>query len=138
MAPSSGKFGASGAIQVLARSAISPKQQVLVLQVGQRLIVVGDSGQQLSALCQIMDLDESAALIAQIQRERDQPAGNTFAALLGRAGEKFKAADEPAATAGVTHSASLNEADLGLATTREELDGLMEKVRDIKQTLKRR
>jgi hypothetical protein len=124
-------------VQVLSRNAISSKQQILILQIGRRIVVVGDSGQQLSTLCEITDADESTALLAQIRREKDQPASKTFAALLGRAGEKFHANDEPAATPGVTQSASLNEADLGLATTREELDGLMAKVRDMQRTLKR-
>jgi flagellar biogenesis protein FliO len=146
LAPATARSTASRAVQVLSRNVISSKQKVLILQVGRRLIVVGDNGQQLSTLCEITDSQESAALLAQLRRESDQPASKTFSALLGRAAESFgssgpaagaekiRRADEPGAGPVVTQSASLDEVDLGLATTREELDGLLEKVREMRQT----
>jgi flagellar biosynthetic protein FliO len=140
IAPAAASSNSSSAIRVISRNPVSPKQQIVVVQVGRRLLVVGDSGQQLTTLCEISDPDESATLLAQIRREKDQPVARSFAAMLGLASAKFKAADgfdEPAAASGVTQSASLDEVDLGLATTREELDELMDKVRDMQRTMKR-
>jgi flagellar biogenesis protein FliO len=149
LAPATASSVASRAVQVLWRNPISSRQKVLILQVGRRLIVVGDNGQQLSTLCEIADPEESAALLAQLRRENDQPASTTFSALLGRAGEAFRSSgvagadkidrpDEPAASPVVTPSASLDGVDLGLATTREELDGLLDKVREMRQTFELR
>ena len=50
----------SDAIKVLSRTPISPKQHVLALQVGNRVLIVADNGQQLSTLCEISDEQELA------------------------------------------------------------------------------
>nr|MBA3273479.1 flagellar biosynthetic protein FliO [Chthoniobacterales bacterium] len=51
--PGAKAFRPSRAVQVLSRNIISPKQQVIVLQVGRRVVVVGDSGAQMNPLCEI-------------------------------------------------------------------------------------
>ncbi|HEX8525231.1 MAG TPA: flagellar biosynthetic protein FliO [Tepidisphaeraceae bacterium] len=53
-----GATRASDAIKVLSRTPIANRQHVLLLEVGHRVLVVADSGQQLSTLCQITDADE--------------------------------------------------------------------------------
>ena len=108
-----------GAIHVLVRTAISPKQKIILIQVGRRILVVADSaGQNLSTLCEIADFDEAAALIAQLQTEK---GGNSFSAALNDAMERFRSAqaDAPAAP-----SARPN-----LDSMREEIEGLAARVR---------
>src|SRR5688572_27254666 len=56
----------SRGVRIVGRTYLAPKQQVLILQVGRRLLIVGDSGQQLNTLCEITDPDESAALLGQL------------------------------------------------------------------------
>src|SRR5687768_11212632 len=92
---------ASRAVQVLSRNVISPKQQLLVVQVGRRLVVVGDSGQQMNALCEITDPDEITALVGQLHEEKRETTGNPFGALFGRAGSQFEKHDEPQRPVGV-------------------------------------
>ena len=53
-------------VKVLARSPVSPKQQVLLLHVGRRILVVADSGSAMQPLAQITDADEIAALLGQL------------------------------------------------------------------------
>ena len=48
----------SDLIEVLGRTAISHRQQVLILKVGRRMLIVADNGQQLSTLCEITDPQE--------------------------------------------------------------------------------
>jgi len=86
---------ASRAVQVLSRNPISPKQQLLVVQVGRRLVVVGDSGQQMNALCEITDPEEMAALIGQLHEEKRESSSNPFGSIFGRAGSAFEKEDEP-------------------------------------------
>ncbi len=51
-------------MRLLSRTVLSPKQQVLLLQVGRRVIVVGDGGAAgMRPLCEITDPDEVAALV---------------------------------------------------------------------------
>src|SRR5688572_17382886 len=78
----------SQAVRVLSRSVLAPKQQVLLLQVGRRVIVVGDTGAQMSPLAQIDDPDEIAALVGQIESEK-RPAGAAFGGFFGRAKASF-------------------------------------------------
>ena len=66
MAPAMVGRGSRG-VRVVSRTAIGPKQQVLIVQVGRRVLIVGESGQQLRTLSEITDPDEIAALLGQMQ-----------------------------------------------------------------------
>lgn len=65
MFPTAARASNPSAVRILARSPISPRQRILLLQVGRRVLIVGDTGGNLSSLGQITDADEIAALIAQ-------------------------------------------------------------------------
>ena len=104
--------GAGGAIQVLARTAISPKQRILLLQVGRRILVVADGGAALTTLAEITDADEAAALIGQLQSEKS--GVGSFTSALNGAMERFRAAREPQSK---------------LDSMREEIEGLTKRVR---------
>jgi flagellar biogenesis protein FliO len=119
--------GSTRAIQVLARAPISPRQRVLLLQVGRRILVVaegGGGGQPLSTLCEITDPDEAAALIGQIRGE--QAAGpRSFASLLSSAAERFRSAESPNPQAAEEPPPPADD----LAATQQQLDGLTQRVR---------
>ena len=143
--PAGTAAGATRAVQLLSRSVLSPKQQLMLVRVGRRLIVVGDSGGQMSALSEISDPDEVAELLGQIKDEKLSAAAPSFGGLLGRVRRRM---DETAAEAGreagerpepddatnpdaigadVRHPG--DEDDPEVASTRRELDGLLAKVR---------
>jgi flagellar biogenesis protein FliO len=84
--PAAGR--SSRTVQVLTRSVLAPRQQVMLLQVGRRVLVVADSGSQMSNLCEITDPDEVAALLGQIRSEKES-AANAFGSLLGRVRKGF-------------------------------------------------
>jgi flagellar biosynthetic protein FliO len=46
---------ASELIEILARTPVSPRQNVLILKIARRVLVVADNGQQLTTLCEITD-----------------------------------------------------------------------------------
>jgi flagellar biogenesis protein FliO len=127
--------GGTRAVQVLSRTLVAPRQSVMLMRVGRRLLVVADNGSQLAALSQITDPDEVAALVGQLQGEKLDVAGRTFGALFGRL-----KSDETSETGEVTTAASI-EAPSSIAqegrledvpdvsTARAELSGLMEQVR---------
>ena len=110
-----------GAVQVLARTSISPKQRIILLQVGRRILVVADGGPSLTTLAEIADADEAAALIAQLQS--DKPGGS-FSAALSNAMDRFRSAEqlEPPREAPREQQPSLD----GM---REEIEGLARRVR---------
>jgi flagellar biogenesis protein FliO len=125
----------SRAIEVVSRSALAPKQQVVLLRVGRRLVVVGDSGSQLHPLCEITDPDEVAELIGQLRGERSSPGSRGFGAMFGRSRQSFEPAEDPPADA----TQELRDAEpdeAPVASAREELNGLRERVRLLAEQFK--
>jgi flagellar biogenesis protein FliO len=53
----------TASVRVLSRTVIGPRQQVVLIKVGRRILAVGDSGARLSPLCEITDPDEVASLL---------------------------------------------------------------------------
>ncbi len=118
-------------IKVLSRSILSPKQQVLLLQVGKRVIVVGDSGGNMNALCEISEPDEVAGLLGELKKGQPEIAGRSFGNLFGKAKEPFDGKSERDTTAGD----DVPE-ELGL-DSNEDVSGLLEKVRLMRQQFKK-
>jgi hypothetical protein len=79
-------------VQVLSRTVLSPKQQLMLVRVGRRLIVVADSGGQMAPLSEITDPDEVAALVGQVKDEKLSAAAPAFGGLLGRVRRGMEAA----------------------------------------------
>lgn len=150
--------GATTVVQLLSRSPLSPRQHLLLVRVGRRLLVVSDSNGQLSSLSEISDPDEVAALIGQLRdQQRVSPAG-TFGNLLGmwRRGGEDEAHGEadtealdaasgenfPRATpdlpdrGGHDRYADDERADTSGLSTHKEIHGLMERVRLISNQFK--
>jgi len=120
----------SRTVQVLSRSIISPRQHILLVQIGRRVLVVGDSGGQMNSLCQITDGDEIAALVGQIREEKLASSAKLFGSLFNRAKERLDE-DETEENESIIsdQTPEIPEDDSSLASTRDELTGLMEKVR---------
>ncbi len=111
---------ASGTLQVVSRLNITPKQQIMLVRVGRRLVLIGNSGGQMNSLCEIGDPEEAAALLGQTAVEREGSVSTSFKAVLGGEEKHF---EDPAETM------EQEEEDPAVATTREEIHGLMEKVK---------
>jgi flagellar biogenesis protein FliO len=92
--PGAASQRASRSVRVIARTPLSSKSALVLVQVGKRLVVVGDCGTQLSSICQITDPDEVAGMLGAIQTERLGSAARRFAIKLGRAQGDFDEADE--------------------------------------------
>jgi len=77
---------ASSAVRVLSRSPIAPKRQVLLVQVGRRVLVLADNGTQLNPLSEITDADEVASLIGQVG---SSATPGVFDSAFGKARDSF-------------------------------------------------
>jgi flagellar biogenesis protein FliO len=114
-----------GVMQVIARAPIAPRQQLMMVRVGRRVVVVSNSAGQMTTLSEITDADEVAELLGQLKRGRE-PGANPFAAIFSRAEADY---EEPAGD-GAESGASPAAVDAqSPADVRTELNGLMEKVR---------
>jgi flagellar biogenesis protein FliO len=64
-------LGTGGPIRVLARKPLGPKQDVFLVEIGSRVLVVGSTREHLSALGEFSAPDEVAALRAGLPRRED-------------------------------------------------------------------
>jgi flagellar biogenesis protein FliO len=127
--------GKGRAVEIISRSPLSPKQQVMLLRVGRRLIVVGDSGSQMNPLCEITDPDEVAALVGQLQGEKSATPTRAFGSMFGRSRQVFESEEDGPAPA----SSGLRQPEVDeppVASAREELSGLRERVRLLAEQFK--
>lgn len=118
----------TGLVKILGRTPVSPKQQVLLIAVGRRVLVVADNGGQLTALSQITDADEVAALIGQASGSSAHEP-QQFETELDKAEKDFAVQS--------TAAAQPSEPDRNLSWAQGELDGLMKKVRTLARQLGR-
>jgi flagellar biogenesis protein FliO len=121
--------GGNRVIEVMSRSAISPKQQVMLIRVGKRLIVVGDTGSQMNPLCEISDPDEIAALVGQLRDEKTSSTTRAFGAIFRRSRTDFERPEDEAAVPDRPATLVETEEDPPVASAREELNGLRDRVR---------
>jgi len=138
MFPGQAGIPSSRAIQVVSRSVVSPKQQFLMLQVGKRLVVVADSGAGMSPVCEITDPDEVAELIGQIRSQATQTFGKSFMTLFGRKQEQFEVTEDSGEKSALLGDGPIEDSeDPAVGMTREEIGGLMDKVRMLSRQFKR-
>jgi flagellar protein FliO/FliZ len=141
MFPSAGVGRSSQVMKVLSRSVIAPKQQLLLIQVGRRLVLVGDCGQQMNALAEISDPDEVAGLLGQLRAglpgeigsETDNASNKPFGPLLGRAQRQFDDVPVPAEADPEENDDAVVTA--GVDETRDQLSGLTDKIRMLSRQL---
>jgi flagellar biogenesis protein FliO len=140
---------ATRAVQVLSRSPISPRQQLVILRVGKRLLVVADGGTQMNTLSEITEPDEVAALIGQVQDDHTDRASKVFGKVFNRMRGKYDAAEQTheddsivGLTSGLQKKLFESEEedpaadDPEISSTRRELSGLMDKVKMLSRQFK--
>lgn len=124
----------TSAVQVLSRTLLAPRQHVLLLKVGKRIIVVGESGGQMASLGDIADPDEVATLVGHIREEKLTVSAKAFGSLFRRAKDDLEETPETEANTPAPISDQFAETpqdDPEVVSTREEISDLMQKVRGL-------
>ena len=136
----------SQVISVVSRSVIGPKQQFLLVKLGKRLVLIGDSGVSMSPLAEITDPSEVAELVGQLQSESNHSSVGAFASMFRKAETQFQSEDEEALASSLatTSQAARRELLVGqdepvsdeqlppdrkLVAAHSEINGLMDRVR---------
>jgi flagellar biogenesis protein FliO len=128
MVPGAAVHRSTSAVKIVARTAIAPRQHLLVIQFGKRLILVGDTGAHLNSLCEVTDPDEVAAIVARAAEETISVA-RRFESLFGRARKEFS--EETAEPETFDASNEIAASSPTIDETKKELAGLREKVREV-------
>jgi len=118
----------SNPISVVARSNIAPRQQLVLVQVGRRLVLVGNAGGAMNALCEIKDPAEVSELLGKMASDKSGSIARSFGNLFRKEEDKFEPGDEK------DFDEDPEDQQIGLA--RQEIHGLMEKVRDLGTSIK--
>lgn len=85
----SGQPGAAAStpvVEVLSRTTVAPRNHVLLLRVGHRILIVGDSSSGMRTLASVDDEQEVADLLTAINANKDNSISRNFQQLLGRFG----------------------------------------------------
>jgi flagellar biogenesis protein FliO len=110
------------AVEVLARTAVAPKNRVLLRRIGQRILVVGDSAQGLNPLTAVEDPQEVADLLTAVTQQQQDSATNNFRQMMGRVSGRF---DQSA----WAREQGRDDSEHTLDRSREELASLLSRVR---------
>jgi flagellar protein FliO/FliZ len=131
----------SRAIHIVSRSTINPRQQLMLVQIGRRLVLIGNCGTSLSPLCQIDDPDEIAQVLGQVQQEKSESITRAFSGLFRREEEKYdapKPSSRPDAAEDfpADHDRDIDP-DGSIGTTKAELHELLDKVRGLASSFRK-
>jgi flagellar biogenesis protein FliO len=79
----------SPAVEVLSRSVVAPRSNVLLLRVGRRILVVGETPSGLRTLSDVSDPEEVASLLTLIEAAKPNSVTQTFAQALGQLNSEY-------------------------------------------------
>jgi flagellar biogenesis protein FliO len=119
-------------LQIISRLAVSPRQQILLIRVGRRFVLIGNSGTQMNSLCEISDPEEAAALLGHTVTESKESISATFNDVLDGAQQQFNVDAQP------KPPGAAPEEDASLTAARDELTSMMDKVRSLSQQFQQR
>lgn len=92
--PNKLRVAGGSAIRIVARQYLSSKQSFCLVQVGRRVVLVGITGDSMTALCEMNDQEEIGELAAKVERGRS----SSFSTALSRFGADDDTSDDaPAA-----------------------------------------
>ncbi len=111
-------------VELLARTSIAPRQAVLLLRVGQRILIVGESQAGLQPLGQMDDPEEIGQVLAAVTATRNQRFGGAFGNWLERASSAYFHGQTPADEGADVHEAHLDHA-------RDRLSNLLARVKQM-------
>ena len=110
------------AIEVLARVPVAPRNHVLLLQLGHRVLVVGDSAGGMRTLANIEDPEEISSLLSSVGSSRSNSISEGFSKLVDRFNTDF---DESTELEGADNS------EVVVDQTRDRVSGLVSRMRSL-------
>lgn len=128
--PGMRRMAGSRAVEVLGRTYLSPRQSVTVVRLGRRILVIGQTAEQLSALASISDPEEVSELVGLCEGSGQNSATATFGKIfrgLDRQYEESAVGDQEVAEGSGGDEVSVEDID----RVRNELRSLTDKVRQV-------
>jgi len=87
--PGSRRGKTNSAIEIIARSTISPKQSVCLVRLGRRLLLVGLSPNHMANLSMVDDPEEIALIMGEMEKQMPNSISKTFDRLFHREAQQY-------------------------------------------------
>ena len=116
--------GHSHAVHVLARVAVAPRSHILLVQLGQRILVVGESAGGLNALATIDEPDEVSGLLRTVAGDQSGSITRSFSQLLDRFNSQYPENERPEAD-------RFAVAEHATGRARDQVSGLLSRLRSL-------
>ncbi|QDU33181.1 hypothetical protein KS4_12260 [Poriferisphaera corsica] len=114
----------AAAVQVLARTSIAPRNHIIILRVGSRILICSDSSHGTRTLSEITDPEEVAQLLAETSAAKENSITKSFNNMLGRYGADYdKQGRHP--------EEGLDTVEFQSDSARESVSKLLSRVRDL-------
>jgi flagellar biogenesis protein FliO len=84
----------AGVLDVVARLSLSPKQTLILVKMGKRLVLLGMSGESMTALSEVTDPEQVAFMLGQAASESSSSMTSTFARSIQRESLVYEDEDE--------------------------------------------
>jgi flagellar biogenesis protein FliO len=128
-----GLAGGAGAVALAAGA----EAALLLVQVGRRVIVIGDSAGELTSLSEITDPDEVASLLGQLETTEAPTPAKPFASLFGHARDQYaEPRPNPVDDGSTTTTSKPIGAGEELEQTQSEISGLIDRMRSLTKTMR--
>ena len=112
------------AVQVLARTSIAPRNHIVILRVGSRILICSDSAHGTRTLSEITDPQEVAQLLAETSAAKENSISKSFNNMLGRYGADYD-------HKGRHPDEGLDTVEFQSDSARESVSKLLSRVRDL-------
>jgi len=130
--PGRGTARASKVVEVLSRTPVSAKHNVMLIRVGQRVLVVGAGAESMNTLAEIEDPQQVSELLGAVEQGKAGSLSSTFAKALGSWRGQLTDADMP------TQEDLLNQPTTPAGGAAERIRSLAERVRGLGMSFRRR
>lgn len=118
-------------VEILARSNMNPKQSLCLVQLGNRLVLLGQSPNHISSLQTIDDPDEMAQILGQLEQKKTLSITNTFGKLFHREKDLYEKEENPVMSLDIEDNQDQNPPTLQWYQAKGELSSLLDKVKGL-------
>jgi flagellar biogenesis protein FliO len=115
----------SRVVEVLSRVSVGPRQHVVLLRMGSRIIVMADSAGQMRPLANIDEPEEVASILKSVTQGKPSSISQGFGQMLGRFDREHDQEDDALRRRDEGEDFSEHHLD----RTRDQLSGLLARVR---------
>jgi len=118
-------------VEILARSNMNPKQSLCLVQLGNRLVLLGQSPNHISSLQTIEDPDEMAQILGQLEKKKTLSITNTFGKLFHREKDLYENEENPLIPLDIEDKPDQNQPTLQWCQAKGEISSLLDKVKGL-------